>query len=53
VSAALVRDALEEVTNSAAAALNALEQQLPPGPCERLHASVKAGIVSRLAKIRL
>lgn len=47
----LVHQALKEVAESVAPALAAMEQQLPPGFPQTIHASVQKGIQERLGRV--
>ncbi len=47
----LAKGALEEVAQAAESAMKRLEKELPPGFPEKIHASVKTAVLSRLAGI--
>ncbi|MFZ2277412.1 MAG: type II toxin-antitoxin system HipA family toxin [Prosthecobacter sp.] len=49
--AALAQEVLDDVASHAAAALTAVEKELPPGFPEEIHASVHRGFQSRLERI--
>ena len=51
LAASVATEALEEIKAATKGALTLLEQQLPPGFPEKIHASVSRGFHSRLARI--